>query len=130
MVKYSDEQIVDIILEKYQGKKVIILAPKIKGRKGHYKELFEQFRKSGFTKARIDGELVDLVAGLKLDRYKIHDIELVIDRLLIDKKDQKRIYDTVILAMKQGNKSLMVMDYETNEVAHFSRSLDVSRKWY
>lgn len=123
MVKYSDEQIVDIILDKYQGKKVIILAPKIKGRKGHYKELFEKFRKSGFTKARIDGELVDLVAGLKLDRYKIHDIELVIDRLLIDKKDQKRIYDTVILAMKQGNKSLMVMDYETNDVAHFSRSL-------
>jgi excinuclease ABC subunit A len=123
MVKYSDDQIVDIILEKYKNKKVIILAPKIKARKGHYRELFDQFRKSGFTKARVDGEIKDIENGLRLDRYKIHDIELVIDRLVVDTKDRKRIYDTVMLAMKHGNKSMLVMDFDSNEVAHFSRTL-------
>ena len=105
MVKYSDEQIVDLILENYQGKKVIVLSPKIKGRKGHYRELFEQILKMGFTKVRIDGELTDIVKGLKTDRYKIHDIEIVIDRLTISKKDRKRIYDDVVEAMKHGDKS-------------------------
>ncbi len=123
MVKYSDEQIVDLILENYQGKKVIVLSPKIKGRKGHYRELFEQILKMGFTKVRIDGELTDIVKGLKTDRYKIHDIEIVIDRLTISKKDRKRIYDDVVEAMKHGDKSLMIMDFDSNEVRHFSRSL-------
>ncbi len=123
MVKYSDEQIVDLILENYQGKKVIVLSPKIKGRKGHYRELFEQILKMGFTKVRIDGELTDIVKGLKTDRYKIHDIEIVIDRLTISKKDRKRIYDDVVEAMKHGDKSMMIMDFDSNEVRHFSRSL-------
>ncbi|MCE3296161.1 MAG: excinuclease subunit [Crocinitomicaceae bacterium] len=123
MVKYSDDQIVDIILEQFDGKKIIILAPKIKGRKGHYRELFDQLRKSGFSKVRIDGELREIESGMRLDRYKIHDIELVIDRLKVDAKDRKRLYDTVILAMKHGTKAMMVMDFDTNEVKHFSRSL-------
>lgn len=123
MVKYSDDQIVDLILENYQQKKVVILAPKIKGRKGHYRELFEQIRKMGFSKVRIDGEIKDIESGMRLDRYKVHDIEIVIDRLLIDGNDRKRIYDAVITAMKQGSKAMMVMEFESNEVRHFSRSL-------
>ena len=123
MVKYSDDQIVDLILDHYHEKKVILLAPVVKGRKGHYRELFEQILKMGFTKVRIDGTVQDIERGMKLDRYKIHDIDIVIDRLAIDKKDKKRIYDAVILAMKHGNKEMMVMDFETEDVRHFSRSL-------
>ncbi len=123
MVKYSDDQIVEIILQNYDSKKVIVLAPKIKARKGHYRELFEQMRKSGFSKVRIDGEVKELESGMRLDRYKVHDIELVIDRIVVDKKDKKRLYDTVLLAMKHGNKAMMLMDYDSNEVKHFSRSL-------
>lgn len=123
MVKYSDEQIVDLILEYYHGRRIILLAPVVKGRKGHYRELFEQILKMGFTKVRVDGEVLDIERGMKLDRYKIHDIDIVIDRLAIDKKDKKRIYDAVILSMKHGNKEMMVMDFETEEVRHFSRLL-------
>ncbi|MFT6244735.1 MAG: excinuclease ABC subunit A [Salibacteraceae bacterium] len=123
MVKYSDDQIVDLILDNYKGKKVIVLAPKIKGRKGHYRELFEQITKMGFTKVRVDGELKDISKGMKLDRYKIHDVDIVIDRLEIGKKDKQRIYDDVVMAMKHGTKSMMIMDYETGDVRHFSRSL-------
>ncbi len=123
MVKYSDDQIVDLIIEKYEGKKVIFLAPKIKGRKGHYRELFEQIQKMGFTKVRIDGEIKDIEKGMKLDRYKIHDIDIVIDRLAIKSDDRKRIYDSVITSMKHGSKAMMVMDFETELVRHFSRSL-------
>ncbi|MBC9811191.1 excinuclease ABC subunit UvrA [Crocinitomicaceae bacterium CZZ-1] len=123
MVKYSDEQVVDLILEYYNGKKVVLLAPIVKGRKGHYRELFEQVLKMGFTKVRVDGVVQDIERGMKLDRYKIHDIDLVIDRLAIDKKDRKRIYDAVILSMKHGNKEMMVMDFETEDVRHFSRLL-------
>ncbi|MCE2742300.1 MAG: excinuclease ABC subunit UvrA [Fluviicola sp.] len=123
MVKYSDDQIVDLIIEKFEGKKVILLAPKIKGRKGHYRELFAQIQKQGFTKVRVDGEVLDIENGMKLDRYKIHDIELVIDRIQINKEDRKRIYDSVVTAMKHGGKSMMVMGFESNEVRHFSRLL-------
>jgi excinuclease ABC subunit A len=123
MVKYSDDQIVDLIIEKFEGNKVILLAPKIKGRKGHYRELFAQIQKQGFTKVRVDGEVLDIESGMKLDRYKIHDIELVIDRIQINKEDRKRIYDSVVTAMKHGGKSMMVMDFESNEVRHFSRLL-------
>ncbi|MDC3252796.1 excinuclease ABC subunit UvrA [Crocinitomicaceae bacterium] len=123
MIKYTDDQIVDLIIDNYLGKKVILLAPKIKGRKGHYRELFEQITKLGFTKVRVDGELKDIEKGMKLDRYKIHDIDIVVDRLKIGTKDRQRIYDAVITAMKHGNRSLIVMDYETNAVRHFSRSL-------
>jgi len=123
MVKYSDDQIVDLIIENYEGRKVIVLAPKIKGRKGHYRELFEQILKLGFTKVRVDGEVKEITIGMKLDRYKIHDIDIVIDRLKVDKKDRQRIYDDVVTAMKHGGKSLMIMDFESEEVRHFSRSL-------
>ena len=123
MVKYSDDQIVDLIIEQYSGKKVIVLAPKIKGRKGHYRELFEQIQKMGFTKVRVDGELLDIVKGMKLDRYKIHDIEIVVDRLEVSEKDRKRIYDDVVTAMKHGDKSMMLMNLDTEAVRHFSRLL-------
>lgn len=123
MVKYSDDQIVDLIIKIYADKKVTLLAPKIKGRKGHYRELFEQVLKMGFTKVRVDGEVQDIVKGMKLDRYKIHDVDIVIDRIIISKKDRKRIYDAVITAMKHGDKSMMIMDNDSKEVRHFSRTL-------
>jgi len=123
MVKYSDDQIVDLIIEQYKDKRVVFLAPKIKGRKGHYRELFDQIQKMGFTKVRVDGELKDIEQGMKLDRYKIHDIDIVIDRLQINPNDRKRIYDSVITSMKHGNKAMMVMDFKTENVRHFSRSL-------
>lgn len=123
MVKYSDDQIVDLIIENYEGKKISLLAPKIKGRKGHYRELFEQIRKMGYSKVRVDGEIVEISSGMRLDRYKIHDIEIVVDRLLIQKTDRKRVYDSVITAMRLGEKAMMVMDFETNAIRHFSRSL-------
>ncbi len=123
MVKYSDEQITDLIIQNFQKKKVIILAPKIRGRKGHYRELFEQLQKSGYTKVRVDGELKDIEKGMRLDRYKIHDIELVVDRIVVDSADRKRLYDSIVSAMKLGGKSMMVMDFETNDVRHFSRLL-------
>ncbi len=123
MVKYSDDQIVELIIKNYEGKKIILLAPKIKGRKGHYRELFEQILKMGFTKVRVNGELMDIERGMKLDRYKVHDIEIVIDRLLISKDDKKRIYDSVITSMKHGSKAMIVMDFESGESRHFSRTL-------
>lgn len=123
MVKYSDEQVVDLILKNYLGKKVVLLSPVIKGRKGHYRELFEQILKMGYTKVRVDGEVLDIEKGMKLDRYKIHDIDIVIDRLEINEKDKKRIFNAVALAMKKGEKQMMVMDYETKEIRHFSRLL-------
>ena len=123
MVKYSDEQIVDLIIESYEGKKVVFLAPKVKGRKGHYRELFEQVQRQGFTKVRVDGVLQEITKGMKLDRYKIHDIEMVVDRLLIDGKDRKRIYESVVTTMKHGSKAMMIMEFESEKVRHFSRSL-------
>lgn len=123
MVKYSDEQITDIILEQFNDKKVVILAPKIKGRKGHYRELFEQILKLGYTRVRIDGEIRDIEKGMRLDRYKIHDIEIVIDRIAVKREDRKRLYDAIVTAMKHGNKSMILMDHATNEVRHFSRLL-------
>jgi len=123
MVKYSDDQIVELILEQYEGKKVILLAPKVRGRKGHYRELFDQILKMGFTKVRVNGELKDIEAGMKLDRYKVHDIDIVIDRLLISKADRKRIYDSVITSLKHGSKAMILMDFETGESRHFSRTL-------
>lgn len=123
MVKYSDDQIVDLIIEQYHGKKAAFLAPKIKGRKGHYRELFDQLIKMGFTKVRVDGEMIPLEKGMRLDRYKVHDIEMVVDRMPIDKKDRKRIYDSVLTTMKHGGKAMIVLDLDTNGVRHFSRTL-------
>lgn len=123
MVKYSDDQIVDLIIDQFDGKRVMFLAPKVKGRKGHYRELFEQVQKMGFTKVRVDGEMRDIERGMKLDRYKIHSIEIVVDRLVVQKSDRKRIYDSVLIAMKHGGKSMMVYDMDDATVRHYSRSL-------
>ena len=124
MVKYSDEQITDLILKDFKGEKIALLAPKIKGRKGHYRELFEQITKLGFTKVRVDGELRDIEKGMKLDRYKIHDIEIVIDRLSVDNKYKSRLAKSIQTAMKYGDKSMMVMRKDDSEnVRHFSRAL-------
>lgn len=123
MVKYSDDQITDLILEQFDDQKILILAPKIKGRKGHYRELFEQIAKMGYTRVRVDGEIKEIERGMRLDRYKIHDIEIVIDRLHIQSTDRKRLYDSIVTAMKHGNKSMMVGHYDTGDVRHFSRLL-------
>jgi excinuclease ABC subunit A len=123
MVKYSDEAICERLHTDFDGKKVAFLAPKIKGRKGHYRELFEQILRNGYTKVRVDGEIKDIVKGMKLDRYKIHDIEVVVDRMLIGQVDEKRVYDSVLVAMKMGESTMMVMDLESDKVKHYSRSL-------
>ncbi|MFB9054043.1 excinuclease ABC subunit UvrA [Formosa undariae] len=125
MVSYSDEQIKELIIKDYQGKRINILAPVIRSRKGHYRELFEQIAKQGFVKVRADGEIRDLVKGMKLDRYKVHDIEIVIDRLKIDDTadNDKRLSETINTAMYHGDDVLMVIDQDTQEARYFSRLL-------
>ncbi|MBT8310289.1 MAG: excinuclease ABC subunit UvrA [Flavobacteriaceae bacterium] len=125
MVSYSDEQIKDLILESFMDKKVSILAPVIRSRKGHYRELFEQIAKQGFVKVRTDGEIRDLVKGMKLDRYKTHDIEIVIDRLKIHENvdGDNRLSETINTAMYHGDNVLMVIDNDSGEVRYFSRNL-------
>ncbi len=112
MVRYSDEQIIDLIIEKYNKKKINILAPVVKGRKGHYRELFEQIRKLGFTKVRIDGEIKDIVAKMQLDRYKIHDIEIVIDRLEVANNIRARLAQSLQTGMKQAKGTIMVLEHD------------------
>ena len=123
MVRYSDEQIVSLIMENYAGRKCYLLAPVVKGRKGHYKELLEQMRKRGYTQIRIDGELYELNDVTALDRYKAHFIELVIDKLKPSEKDEKRIKSSVMSALNFGKGSLAIMDMETGEVSHYSKHL-------
>ncbi len=123
MVKYSDESIVDLIEKDFKDCRVVFLAPKVKGRKGHYRELFEQVLRNGYTKVRVDGKLQEIEKGMRLDRYKIHDIEIVIDRLFIGQADKKRIYDSVLTTMKQGDSSMMVLDFDNGRIRHYSRSL-------
>lgn len=123
MVRYTDEQIVSLIMENYQNRKCYLLAPAVKGRKGHYKELLEQMRKRGYTQVRIDGELHELSEVTALDRYKAHFIELVVDRLKPTQKDEKRIKSSVMSALNLGKGSLAIMDMETQEVHHFSKHL-------
>ena len=123
MVRYTDEQIVSLIMENYQDRKCYLLSPLVRGRKGHYKELLEQMRKRGYTQIRIDGELRELNEVAALDRYKPHFIELVIDRLKPSAKDEKRIKSSVMSALSFGKGSLAVMDMETQEVVHFSKHL-------
>lgn len=112
MVRYSDDQIIDLILEKYNNKKINLLAPVVKGRKGHYRELFEDVRKKGFTKVRIDGEVKDITPKMQVDRYKIHDIEIVVDRLEVAKDIKTRLNQSLQTAMKQGKGTIMVMEHE------------------
>ena len=123
MVRYTDEQIVSLILENYQDRKCYLLAPVVKGRKGHYKELLEQMRKRGYTQVRIDGELCELNEVTALDRYKAHFIELVVDRLKPSQKDEKRIKSSVMSALNFGKGSLAIMDMETEDVQHYSKHL-------
>lgn len=123
MIKYTEEKIVNLILEKYNEKKIYILAPIVKNRKGHYKELFEQLRKKGYLTVRVDGELREITFGMKLDRYKNHSVELVIDRLKVSAKDANRLSDTVHNALKQGGKQLMIYDVDTDEIGHYSQML-------
>ncbi len=123
MVKYTDEQIVDLILNEYEGKKTYLLAPVVRGRKGHYRELFEQIRKKGFLHVRVDGELREITHNMKVDRYKIHDIEVVIDRLLVSEKDRKRLLASMQKAMQQGNGVIMLLDAENEKARYFSRKL-------
>ena len=123
MVKYSEQKILDLIREKFASKKVVVLAPLVKGRKGHYRELFEQIRKKGFIQVRIDGQIKEITHGLKLDRYKNHFIEIVVDKLVVDDASDKRLRDSVAVAMKHGQGILMVLDHETGEVKYYSRHL-------
>ena len=125
MVSYTDSQIKDLIVQDFQNKKVSILAPVIRSRKGHYRELFEQIAKQGFLKVRVDDEIVDIEKGMKLDRYKTHDIEIVIDRLKIEEKadSQKRLDESIKTAMYQGDDTLMIMEQDTGKIRYFSRNL-------
>jgi len=122
MERMSEDQILDNIYKKYEGLAVNILAPVVKGRKGHYRELFEQIRKQGYVKVRIDGDIQDITAKMQVDRYKIHDIEIVVDRLLIDRKDHKRLIDSIQTAMRVGKGIIKISDKENN-VSHFSKFL-------
>ena len=123
MVRYTDDQIVDLIIERLEGKKAAVLAPLVKGRKGHYKELFEQLVKKGFLYARVDGNIMEMKFGMKLDRYKVHHVELVIDKLVVKADDRKRLRDSVVTAMSQGKGTIMVFDYETDDARFYSRHL-------
>ncbi len=125
MVSYSDAQIKELIIESYQGKKINVLAPVIKSRKGHYRELFEQIAKQGFVKVRVDGEILDITKGMKVDRYKTHDIEIVIDRLKVSTTDDldKRLTETINTAMYSGNNVLMILEEGETVPRYFSRDL-------
>ncbi|MEX1188902.1 MAG: excinuclease ABC subunit UvrA [Bacteroidia bacterium] len=123
MVRYSEQQILELILNDYDTKRINMLAPIIKGRKGHYRELFEQIRKTGFLKVRVDGEIRDITFGMKLDRYKVHDIEIVIDRIEVNEKQKQRVLESLKLAMKHGKGSIMILEAEKEESRHFSKFL-------
>lgn len=123
MVRYSREKIVDLIIEQYSGKKIYLLAPLVKNRKGHYKELFENLRKKGYLYVRVDGELKELEYGMKLNRYQNHSVELVVDRMRASDSDVSRLRASVESALKQGGKMMMVMDVDTGEIRHFSQEL-------
>ncbi|MFA6794384.1 MAG: excinuclease ABC subunit UvrA, partial [Proteiniphilum sp.] len=123
MVKYSDEQILELILEKYIGKKIYILSPVVRNRKGHYKELFEQIRKKGYLNVRIDGEIREIIPGMRVDRYKNHSIEILIDKLVVSNKFADKLKGSIRTAMKQGQGLILIQDVEANEVRHYSRSL-------
>lgn len=123
MVRYTDEQIADLIINTLAGCKLLLLAPMVKGRKGHYRELFEQVMKQGFLRARVDGELVELETGYKVDRYKIHDIEVVVDRIVVDAKDRQRVLRSVQTALRMGKGHMMVIQPDEDQPRHFSRFL-------
>jgi excinuclease ABC subunit A len=123
MVRYTEQQIIALILEQFRDQGILLLAPVVKGRKGHYRELFEQIRKQGFLKVRVDGEIRELTHGLQLDRYKNHDIEIVVDQLQVKEESLTRLTSSVNLAMKNGKEAVMVLDPSAGSVRHFSRLL-------
>ncbi|HEY5917921.1 MAG TPA: excinuclease ABC subunit UvrA [Chryseolinea sp.] len=122
MVRQSEDQILDTLLQNFKAKKLVLLAPVVKGRKGHYRELFQQIRKSGYTKVRVDEELLDISAKMQVDRYKIHDIEIVMDRIVVDNKDRARIGQSINKSLKEGKGVMMVME-ESGKAHHFSKFL-------
>ena len=123
MVSYSDAQIIDLILQDFDERKISILAPVIKSRKGHYRELFQQISKQGFVKVRVDGEVKDIERGMRLNRYQTHDIEIVIDRLIVNNASKKRLQETIKTAMYHGDDTLLILNTENNSTRYFSRSL-------
>ncbi len=123
MVRYTDEQIVDLILTKYSGKKIYVLAPLVKNRKGHYKELFDTLRKKGFLRVRVDGAIIEITPEMKLDRYRNHSVELVVDRLVVSDSDRQRLYDTIEAALEQGDKEVMIYQVDNDSVSHYSMHL-------
>jgi len=123
MIKYTSEQIIDLIFKEYENKKLIILAPVVRSRKGHYKELFVTIRKRGFLQVRINGKITEIVPGLHLDRYKTHEIEIVIDKLKVDEKNRKRLKESVNIAMKHGKGVIMTSEHETDKIRYFSKNL-------
>ena len=123
MVKYTEEQILDLIHRDYKGRKIFILAPMVRSRKGHYKELFEQIRKKGYLYVRVDGEVREIVHGMRLDRYKNHDVEVVVDKMVVNGEDESRQKQSVSTAMQQGDGLLMILDAQTESVRHYSKRL-------
>ena len=123
MVKYTEEKVIDMILNDYDGKRIYILAPLVHSRKGHYRELFEAMRRKGYLNIRVDGELLEITRGMKVDRYKNHDIEVVIDKLAVAPKDAERLRKSVSIAMKQGEGLIMILDKDTGNLKHFSKRL-------
>ena len=123
MVKYTEEQVQQLILNEYDGKRIYILAPMVKSRKGHYRELFESIRKKGYLWARVDGEIVEVVPGMKVDRYKNHNIEVVVDKLAVNSKDAERLKKSLEVAMKMGDGQLMVGEKDSDQVKHYSKQL-------
>ena len=123
MVKYTEERVLEMILHDYAGHRIFILAPLVRSRKGHYRELFEAMRRKGYLNIRVDGEMMEIVRGMKVDRYKNHDIEVVIDKLKVDPKDEERLKKSVAIAMKQGEGLIMILDKDTDTIKHFSKRL-------
>ena len=123
MVKYTEEKVIEMVTHDYAGKKILILAPVVRSRKGHYRELFESMRRKGYLHVRVDGEVLEITRGMKVDRYKNHDIEVVIDRIAVKDSIDDRLKKSIQMAMKQGEGLLMIMDYETGAVKHFSKRL-------
>ena len=123
MVRYSDQQIIDLILEKYMGAEITLLSPLVKGRKGHYRELFEQVARKGFLRVRVDGSLEKIKHRMQVDRYKVHDIELVVDRLTVENTNLNRLKQSILTALKEGKGQLMLLESDDKTLRYYSRSL-------
>lgn len=123
MVKYTEEKILQLLLDEYDGKRIYMLAPLVKGRKGHYKELFEQMMRKGYLNVRIDGEMCEMSSGMMLERYKIHDIEVVVDKLVVDAKDTQRLKQSLATTMAQGHGLVMIMEMPSGNIRHYSKHL-------